>query len=140
MPLLTKGIGIERGAQRIAHARIVTYAPRARRVVSEARVDEDAPLRLRRVLPGRPFRERQTCAELNVVCERRAKASLRRPMHSSAAYEWFREAMTWYAKAEPIRPAGNDDALLRWNTCARIVMHNTHLQPREEETAEPYLE
>jgi hypothetical protein len=75
-----------------------------------------------------------------VISERRAKASLRRPMHASAAYEWFREAMSWYEKAEAIRPAGNDDALLRWNTCARIFMNNTHLQPREEETAEPYLE
>ena len=75
-----------------------------------------------------------------VISERRAKASLRRQMHSSAAYEWFREAMSWYEKAEAIRPAGNDDAVLRWNTCARIFMHNKHLQPREEETAEPYLE
>ncbi len=75
-----------------------------------------------------------------VISERRAKASLRRQMHSSAAYEWFREAMSWYEKAEAIRPPGNDDAVLRWNTCARIFMHNTHLQPREEEAAEPYLE
>ena len=82
--------------------------------------------------------ERAYCA--GVISERRAKASLRRQMHSSAAYEWFREAMTWYEKAEAIRPPGNDDAVLRWNTCARIFKHNTHLQPRQEETAEPYLE
>ena len=75
-----------------------------------------------------------------VISERRAKASLRRQMHSSAAYEWFREAMTWYEKAEAIRPPGNDDAVLRWNTCARIFMNNTHLQPSEEGTPEPYLE
>jgi hypothetical protein len=75
-----------------------------------------------------------------VISERRAKASLRRQMHASAAYEWFREAMSWYEKAEAIRPPGNDDAVLRWNTCARIFMNNTHLQPSGEETAEPYLE
>ena len=75
-----------------------------------------------------------------VISERRAKASLRRQIHASAAYEWFREAMTWYEKAEALRPPGNDDAVLRWNTCARIFMHNTHLQPSGEETAEPYLE
>ncbi len=75
-----------------------------------------------------------------VISERRAKASLRRKMHPSAAYEWFQEAMGWYEKAEALRPPGNDDAVLRWNTCARIFMHNTHLQPRGEETAEPYLE
>src|ERR1700686_2876557 len=75
-----------------------------------------------------------------VISERRAKASLRRLMDSSAPYEWFREAMSWYEKAEAIRPPGNDDALLRWNTCARIFMHNKQLQPREEERAEPFLE
>jgi len=29
--------------------------------------------------------------------------------------------MSCYEKAEAIRPAGNDEALLRWNTCARIL-------------------
>lgn len=75
-----------------------------------------------------------------VVCERRAKSALSGYMGRAAAYEWFREAMNWYEKAEAIRPPGNDDALLRWNTCARIFMHNRDLQPREEERVEPYLE
>ena len=35
-------------------------------------------------------------------------------------------------RAEAIRPAGNDEALLRWNTCARIIERNK-LVPREEE-------
>ena len=77
-----------------------------------------------------------------IIWERRAKARLRRasPAVFPHVYGWLREAMVWYEKAEAIRPPGNDDAVLRWNTCARIFMHNTHLQPREEETAEPYLE
>ncbi len=37
--------------------------------------------------------------------------------------------MAWYAKAEAVRPPGNDDSLLRWNTCARLIMQNAHLQP-----------
>jgi hypothetical protein len=37
------------------------------------------------------------------------------------ASEWFREAMNWYEKAEKMRPAGNDEAILRWNTCARML-------------------
>jgi hypothetical protein len=40
--------------------------------------------------------------------------------------------MNWFEKAESIRPPGNDDALLRWNTCARIIERNK-LVPREEE-------
>ena len=45
------------------------------------------------------------------------------------AYEWLREAMTWYEKAEAIRPPNNDDALLRWNACARLIMRDHHLVP-----------
>jgi hypothetical protein len=75
-----------------------------------------------------------------VVCERRAKASLIRRMTASVAYEWFREAMVWYEKAEAVRPTGNDDAVLRWNTCARIFLHNPQLHPAQEEAVEPYLE
>jgi hypothetical protein len=76
-----------------------------------------------------------------VVCERRAKNAFHSHIGGAeAAYEWFREAMELYQAAEAIRPAGNDDAVLRWNTCARIFMHNSELQPREEERVEPYLE
>ena len=75
-----------------------------------------------------------------VAAERRAKAMLRRSMGGPAAYEWFQEAMSWYEKADAVRPAGNDDARLRWNTVARIFMHNPQLHEREEEPAEPYLE
>src|SRR5688572_17151266 len=74
-----------------------------------------------------------------VVCERRGKKAATGRMSRAAAYEWFRDAMEWYEKAEKIRPPGNDDALLRWNTCARILKHNQDLQPEKEERVE-YLE
>ncbi len=69
-----------------------------------------------------------------IVAERRAKMKLRQntPDCRFQAYDLFREAMGWFEKAEPIRPAGHDDALLRWNTCARIIERN-HLVPREPE-------
>lgn len=69
-----------------------------------------------------------------IVAERRAKMKLRQntPDCRFQAYDLLREAMNWFEKAEPIRPAGNDDALLRWNTCARIIARN-NLVPREEE-------
>jgi hypothetical protein len=75
-----------------------------------------------------------------VVCERHGKAAFNVHTATSVAYEWFRDAMEWYEKAVAIRPPGNDDALLRWNTCVRILTHNTDLQPSEEERVEPYLE
>jgi len=69
-----------------------------------------------------------------IVAERRAKVKLRQntPGCRFQAYDLFREAMEWFEKAEAIRPADNDEALLRWNTCARIIERNK-LVPREEE-------
>jgi hypothetical protein len=40
--------------------------------------------------------------------------------------------MRWYTEAETLRPSGNDDAILRWNTCARVLMENPHLRPATE--------
>src|SRR5438132_2101813 len=76
-----------------------------------------------------------------ITWERRAKARLWRgvPDGGPRAYEWLREAMTWYEKAEAIRPPGNDDALLRWNTCARLIMRDPRLVPAPEERGEPLL-
>jgi len=76
-----------------------------------------------------------------ITWERRAKAQIRRgaPRSGPRAYEWLREAMTWYERAEAIRPAGNDDARLRWNTCARLIMGDSRLAPVAEESSEPQL-
>jgi hypothetical protein len=76
-----------------------------------------------------------------IICERRAKALLHQgsPGAGFEAYGYLREAMTCYEKAEAIRPVGNDDALLRWNACARIIMANK-LAPRPEEKVEMQLE
>ena len=76
-----------------------------------------------------------------LICERRAKAhlDLSVPGAGHDAYEWLREAMGWYERAEALRPEGNDDALLRWNACARIIMQRS-LSPRPEEKLETSLE
>jgi len=76
-----------------------------------------------------------------IIYERQAKAHMRHdtPGAGPKAYEWLRQAMAWYEKAEAVRPAGNDDALLRWNACARFIMHDRHLVPMTEERGEPLL-
>jgi hypothetical protein len=76
-----------------------------------------------------------------IVCERRAKALLHQggPGSGFHACEFLHEAMANYEKAEAIRPPGNDDALLRWNACARMIMQNK-LTPRVEERVELPLE
>jgi len=76
-----------------------------------------------------------------IVHERRAKAQLRQhtPGAGGRAYQSLREAMTWFEQAENLRPAGNDDAVLRWNACARLLMRDHHLVPVVEEPSEPLL-
>ena len=56
-----------------------------------------------------------------LVCERQAKAQLsgRLPFYSMRPL--FEEALSLYAAAEALRPAGNDDAILRWNSCVRTL-------------------
>lgn len=58
-----------------------------------------------------------------IISERRANAQLQRGALGSAevAAEWFHDAMTWYEKAEHMRPPGNDESILRWNTCVRML-------------------
>lgn len=63
-----------------------------------------------------------------IMYERRAKATLAKG--GVGAYELFRQAMDCFEKAEAMRPAGNDDAILRWNGCARIIIRN-RLEPIE---------
>lgn len=58
---------------------------------------------------------------------------------SQMAYDWFREAMEHYQEAEELRPEGNDEAVLRWNTCARILNSHPHLAPRDEVEQLPVL-
>jgi len=69
-----------------------------------------------------------------IVAERRAKTKLRQntPDCRFQAYDLLSEAMTCFEKAESIRPPGYDDAILRWNTCVRIIARNG-LVPREPE-------
>ncbi len=75
---------------------------------------------------------------IGIIWDRRAKAQLRRSSIGMGpqVYACLREAMTWYERAEATRPAGNDDALLRWNTCARLIMRDARLVPASEERGE----
>ena len=61
-----------------------------------------------------------------IVYERRAKAMLKNGAvgSESTAFELFRSAMNWFETAEKVRPEANDDVILRWNGCARVIMMN----------------
>lgn len=53
--------------------------------------------------------------------ERQAKAQLRAGRPAYTLLVLFEEAMRCYEEAEKIRPPDNDDAILRWNRCVRLL-------------------
>lgn len=76
-----------------------------------------------------------------IISERRARAFVNHGGLGSGpvAYQWFCEAMHSYEEAEAMRPAGNDDAILRWNTCARFLMRHPEPAAGTDESLEPVL-
>lgn len=67
-----------------------------------------------------------------LVHERETRAYLeRKNVVRSAAYDGFRQAMEWYERAEELRPPGNVDAVLRWNSCVRAI-ERERLEPDPE--------
>jgi hypothetical protein len=77
-----------------------------------------------------------------LLFERQAKACLRRgaPRAGEMAYQWLRQATERFAEAESLRPAGNDDAILRWNSCVRLLRSSPAIRPGEPDTGPQLLE
>jgi tetratricopeptide (TPR) repeat protein len=66
-----------------------------------------------------------------LLCERRAKAQLRSGRAPHTLLPLFEQALRCFGEAEKLRPAGNDDAILRWNRCVRLLQ-TPHLDWEEE--------
>jgi len=94
----------------------------------------DAQLRAREVLPriADPYKR---AYYTGIIAERRAKAQLHGVRHGAAelASASLHEAMRAYEEAERQRPAGNDEAILRWNTCVRLLSRYGHEHVAAEE-------
>ena len=60
-----------------------------------------------------------------VILERWGKAQLGRGTPRYVVFDWLRTAMSCYEKAEASRPTGNDDPILRWNACSRMILRET---------------
>lgn len=71
-----------------------------------------------------------------LIAERRAKAQVARGRTGHGAYEWLIEAMSFFEVADRVRPAGNDDARLRWNACARFLDRHPHLRVMTDDRTE----
>lgn len=61
-----------------------------------------------------------------ILHERRAKAQLKAGHLPQAAMTLFDLALRSFAEAEKIRPEGNDDAILRWNRCVRLLQNTAY--------------
>jgi hypothetical protein len=76
-----------------------------------------------------------------LVAERRARALLVRtgPGRALPAGDLLREAMKAFERAEAVKPVDNDDALLRWNACARLFQRYPELAVVDEERTTPVM-
>ena len=76
-----------------------------------------------------------------IAWERRAKAShdAGRPGSSGRVYDWIVKALALFEEAERLRPAGNDDPILRWNACVRFLDRHKTVGPMMEDVKEPIL-
>lgn len=103
--------------------------------------DDVSPSRAREVLP-RIEGEYERAYYAGIVSERSARARMAQGLPGSnfKAHQEFMEAMRSYEQAEAVRPAGNDDPLLRWNTCARTLMRHHELRAQPQEELEPVLD
>ncbi|MFN8581122.1 MAG: hypothetical protein U0163_09125 [Gemmatimonadaceae bacterium] len=77
-----------------------------------------------------------------IICERWGKAMLNRriPRSAEMAFASLAEAMQWFERAQDMRAAGNDEAILRWNSCVRMLQRHPELRPADVEAYEPSFE
>ena len=74
-----------------------------------------------------------------ILYERRAKFHLKQggPGSGAVAYDWFAKAMKGYGEALTGCDPDNQDAVLRWNSCARFI--NNHPDLKTYETDQPEM-
>lgn len=73
-----------------------------------------------------------------ILRERRAKAQLNAGQPPLSVLALFEQALRSFTDAEKIRPAGNDDAILRWNRCVRLLQDPAYGWDRLEQELVPF--
>jgi tetratricopeptide (TPR) repeat protein len=135
--------GIPEALSKIQHYRYLNQAEEAESICRDVlTVDPENQMALRQLglsltdqftgaMTDR-FQEAQSCFErlispyerayyLGILHERRAKAQMRAGHLAQSMLASFEKAMECFEEAEKLRPAGNDDSLLRWNRCLRLL-------------------
>jgi hypothetical protein len=74
-----------------------------------------------------------------IISERLARGQLSQnhPGASFGAYEHLRDAMSHYERAEALAADGDDDAILRYNTCVRVIQQQGLVAPQRDEQELP---
>jgi tetratricopeptide (TPR) repeat protein len=73
---------------------------------------------------------------LGILYERRAKAQLRAGHMTHSLESSFENALRCFEEAEKLRPQGNEDAILRWNRCLRLMQSIPGLSQERDEQFE----
>jgi hypothetical protein len=74
-----------------------------------------------------------------IIGERFAKRKLRdgHPGAKALAYGYLQEAMGPFEAAEKLAPPGNDDAVLRYNACVRMIDRHGLTPPQADDHEQP---
>ena len=75
---------------------------------------------------------------IGILQERRAKAQLNAGHQPRTLVALFDQALKSFAEAERIRPSGNDDAILRWNRCVRLLQNPAYEWGELEQELVPF--
>lgn len=79
---------------------------------------------------------------MGIIYERRAKFHLKQggPGAGVSAYDWFVKAMEMFSEALSDCDPKNQDAILRWNSCARIMNTHPEIQVDKTDRQEMFLD
>jgi len=77
-----------------------------------------------------------------IIYERRAKFHFKQdgPGSGAVAYDWFSKAMHQYSQALAGCDPDNQDAILRWNSCARFINSHKELKSFDTDRSEMLLD
>jgi len=75
------------------------------------------------------------------ILHRSAQSAIAQDSGAAArtVYELLTRAMASFEAAERVRPAGDDNAILMWNSCQRLLQATPHSGPRETQAFETYV-
>lgn len=111
-------------------------------ITDQFKAEEGRRMKEARELLPRLESEYQQEYYTGIIWERRATKLLQRrsPGHGPVAYQRLRKAMECYERAIELRPKRDDSAIVRWNSCARMIMRHREVRPAPEQTQEVFLE